>query len=50
MALADSKEAIGAVTQMLQSKLAAQTGVNVTVGRPESAAGSTGDGAKQVGS
>ena len=46
MALADSKEAIGAVTQMLQSKLAAQTGVNVTVGRPESAAGSTGDGAK----
>lgn len=46
MALADSKEAIGAVTQMLQSKLAAQTGVNVTVGRPESAAGGNSDGAK----
>jgi len=46
MALADTKEAIGAVTQMLQTKLIASTGVNVTIGRPESAATSSVDGPK----
>jgi Pvc16 N-terminal domain len=46
MALADSKEAIGAVTQMLQAKLIAQTGVNVSIGRPDLAATSNADGAK----
>jgi uncharacterized protein DUF4255 len=46
MALADTKEAIGAVTQMLQTKLIAQTGVNVSIGRPETAAGGNAEGAK----
>jgi len=46
MALADTKEAIGAVTQMLQTKLIASTGVNVSVGRPETAAKANTDGAK----
>jgi hypothetical protein len=46
MALADTKEAIGAVTQMLQTKLIAQTGVNVSIGRPEIAAGGNTEGAK----
>ncbi|HKQ29811.1 MAG TPA: Pvc16 family protein [Burkholderiales bacterium] len=46
MALADTKEAIGAVTQMLQTKLIATTGVNVTIGRPEAAAKSSVDGPK----
>src|SRR4051794_10850631 len=46
MALADTKEAIGAVTQMLQTKLIAQTGVNVSIGRPETAAGGNTEGAK----
>ncbi len=46
MALADTKEAIGAVTQMLQTKLIAGTGVNVTVGRPDTAAASNSDGSK----
>ena len=46
MALADTPEAIGAVTQMLQNKLIAATGVNVVVGRPESAALANTDGSK----
>jgi hypothetical protein len=46
MALADTKEAVGAVTQMLQTKLSAATGVNVTIGRPEAAAKSNVEGSK----
>lgn len=46
MALAATKEAIGAVTQMLQTKLIASAGVNVAVGRPEAAAGTNSEGAK----
>lgn len=46
MALADTKEAIGAVTQMLQTKLIAATGVNVSVGRPDAAATSNSEGSK----
>lgn len=46
MALASSKEAIGAVTQMLQTKLTAKTGVNVSVGRPEASAAANSEGAK----
>jgi hypothetical protein len=46
MALADTREAIGAVTQMLQSKLASVTGVNVSIGRPDLAATSNSEGAK----
>lgn len=46
MALADSQEAIGAVTQMLQTKLAGSTGINVSIGRPDLAATTGGEGAK----
>jgi hypothetical protein len=46
MALTDTKEAIGAVTRMLQTKLSGATGLNVTVGRPDSAAAPTTSGDK----
>jgi len=46
MALASTKEAIGAVTQMLQTKLTAKTSVSVSIGRPEASAGAIGEGAK----
>lgn len=38
MALSDSKEAIGAVTELMQTRLASLTKANVVVGRPEAAA------------
>lgn len=46
MALASTKEAIGAVTQMLQTKITAKTGVNTAVGRPDLAASASSEGAK----
>lgn len=46
MPLADTKEAIGAVTEMLQTKLAGATGVNVSVGRPDLAATTSSEGSK----
>jgi hypothetical protein len=46
MALASTKEAIGAVTQMLQTKLMAKTSVNVSIGRPEASATALSEGAK----
>ncbi len=46
MALASTKEAIGAVTQMLQTKLTAKAGVNTAVGRPDVAAGPSSGGAR----
>lgn len=46
MALADTKEAIGAVTQMLQTKLAGSTGINVSIGRPDLAAQTNSEGSK----
>lgn len=42
MALSDSLEAIGAVSELLQTRLQAATKVTVDVGRPESAAGGSG--------
>lgn len=42
MALADSKEAIGAVTNLLLTRLQSATGVTVEVGRPEVAAKNSG--------
>jgi hypothetical protein len=46
VALASTKEGIGAVTQMLQTKLIAKTGVNVSIGRPEASAGAISEGTK----
>jgi hypothetical protein len=43
MALADSQEAIGAVTELLRSQLTLQSGAVVDVGRPEVAAGTDGE-------
>lgn len=44
MALVDTQDAIGAVSEMLQTKITAKTGLTVDVGRPEAAAlSSTGD-------
>ncbi len=42
MALIDSNEAIGAVSELLQTRLHDVTKVNVDVGRPDAAAGTTG--------
>src|SRR5574341_859854 len=42
MALSDSLEAIGAVTDLLQTQVQAATKVTVDVGRPETAAGGSG--------
>lgn len=42
MALTDSFDAIGAVTELLQTRLQAASKVNVDVGRPESAAAESG--------
>ncbi|HET9701876.1 MAG TPA: Pvc16 family protein, partial [Burkholderiales bacterium] len=42
MALSDSLEAIGAVSELLQTRLQAATKVSVDVGRPESAAAGSG--------
>jgi hypothetical protein len=42
MALADSVEAIGATTELLQTQLQSLTKVSVEVGRPDVAAGTTG--------
>lgn len=47
MALGTTKDAIGAVTEMLQTKLTAKTGgVTVSIGRPETAASSGAEGGK----
>lgn len=46
MPLGSTKEAIGAVTEVLQTKLIAKTGVNVSVGRPQTAAENNAEGAK----
>lgn len=42
MALADTGEAIGAVTELLQDQLGIKMGVDITVGRPELQTGNTG--------
>jgi hypothetical protein len=46
MAFSETKEAIGAVSEMLQTKLIAKTGVPVTISSPESAAKSNAEGEK----
>jgi hypothetical protein len=46
MALSASKEAIGAITEMLQAKLSTQSTINVTVGRPDAAASGGAEGNK----
>jgi hypothetical protein len=46
MTLTATKEAIGAVTEMLQAKLSTQSSINVTVGRPDIAANGGAEGNK----
>lgn len=41
MALADTKDAIGAVTDVLKERLGFRTNMDVTVGRPEPGTGNT---------